>query len=205
MYHWVGVLLVLGNLSLAGILQHVCPLPACAGMCMLKVLSEVVCPEEFLVLVAFAELVHFAQMVVPRLPIRRVRELFAAVAANIYVVLFDGRRVESCFWSACDGRAAPRVFSKVERVLVAFGLVLVLEAVRAVLAAILLLHFMHLEIQLVIELLWLLRAALAHKYTKQLWSRMVFWPDGRLAGLLASVCLRDGSLMATRVGTRRAC
>lgn len=52
-------------------------------MTVLKVLTEVVGTKEFLGLVALAKLVHVIEVLGPRLPIGRVRKLFAAVAAHI--------------------------------------------------------------------------------------------------------------------------
>lgn len=67
------------------ILQHVGVLAASPGVTVFQMLPEMVGTEEFLRLVALAELVHRGQMFEASVPIRsrHVGELFAAVAANV--------------------------------------------------------------------------------------------------------------------------
>jgi hypothetical protein len=50
---------------------------------MLQMLTEMVRAKELFVLVAFAKLVHMAKMIISSLPIRRVGEFLAAVAADV--------------------------------------------------------------------------------------------------------------------------
>jgi hypothetical protein len=50
---------------------------------MLQVLSEVVCAEELLGLVAFTKFMHMIQMLGSGFPIWRVGEFFTAISANV--------------------------------------------------------------------------------------------------------------------------
>lgn len=52
-------------------------------MAVFQVLAKVVCTEELLSLVALAKLVHVIQMLGPRIPVCRIREVVATVAAHI--------------------------------------------------------------------------------------------------------------------------
>jgi len=70
-------------LAHARVLQHVGPFPAGAGVTVFQVLAEVIGAVEFFGLVAFSELVDLAQMLSPRLPVRRVGEFLSAVAAQV--------------------------------------------------------------------------------------------------------------------------
>ena len=108
-------------------------------MTVFQVLPEMICTVEFFGLIALPELVDLAQMLGPGVPVCGVGEFFTAVAADVRRGAMGGRRVESGL-NASQGGARPRVSAKVQRVLVSLGLVLVLEAVRAVLALVLLFH-----------------------------------------------------------------
>lgn len=65
-------------------------------MAVLQVLSEMVCTEELLGLIAFAELVHVVQVLCSSLPIRRVREFFTAIPTDVCGSRASSRGVESC-------------------------------------------------------------------------------------------------------------
>ena len=93
----------------------------------------------------------------PFIPIRSrlVRKLFTTVATSVESrklvhwcwrlgrVVFrrwnSGRRVECKIVLAVESGAGPRVLAKMERVLVAFGFILVFEAISTILALVLLL------------------------------------------------------------------
>lgn len=49
-------------ISHAGVLQHVCPLSACASMTVFQMLAKVVCTEELFGLITLSELVHMIQV-----------------------------------------------------------------------------------------------------------------------------------------------
>jgi len=57
---------------------------------MLEMLPEMVCSEELLCLVAFAELVDMVQMLGTNVPLRRVGEILAAVTADICAATVRG-------------------------------------------------------------------------------------------------------------------
>jgi hypothetical protein len=105
-------------------------------MTVLEVLAEVVGAEEFLSLVAFSKLVHMVEVFRALFPARRIGEFVATIAADVCTITGHGR-VEGGFW-ACKRSTRPRVTSQVQRVLVTFCFVLVLEAVRTISTAILL-------------------------------------------------------------------
>jgi hypothetical protein len=117
--------------------EHVGPLSAVASMTMLQVLAEMVGSEELLGLVALAKLVNGVDVFCARVPFRRVGELCSTVAARVSAVL-RRRLVVDCL-DAEQGGTGPGVTAEVQRVLVSFGLVLVLEPVRTVEARVLLL------------------------------------------------------------------
>ena len=109
-------------------------------MAVFQMLAEMIRPEEFLRLVAFAELVHVVEVVGADIPLRRVvGEFFSAIAAGVGVRGVGGR-VEGGF-DAGEHGAGPGVLAQVEGVLVAFGFVFVFEAIRAVGAGVLLFCF----------------------------------------------------------------
>jgi len=137
----------------ARVLQHVGPLAAGPGVAVLEVLPEVVGPVELLARVALAELVHVLEVPDARLPVRvgdvppspspsagrrgggggmssRARELLAAIPTHVGVAGTRGAVVEGALVARQRG-ARPAVPPNVEGVLVALGLVLVLEAVAA--------------------------------------------------------------------------
>lgn len=93
--------------------------------------------EEFLGLVALAELVHVIQMFGPSVPIRGKWELLTAITADVGYARMGCGGVEGRV-HARERSARPRVTPKMERILVPFGLVLVLEPVGAELASVLL-------------------------------------------------------------------
>lgn len=111
-------------------------------MAVFQVLSKVIGAEELLGVVAFAEFVHVIQVFGAYLPIRRHWKLFTAITAYIGYAQMGLRGVE-CRVRACECSARPRVTPEMERILVPFCFVLVLEPVRAKLASVLLLQFVH--------------------------------------------------------------
>lgn len=124
--------------SHTGVLQHVSPFAASPSMAVFQMLPEVVCTEEFLGLVTLSELMHMVQVFRARFPIGRIGEFFSTVAAYV-----------SCSWSSWggmkggrdtgQGSTRPRMSAEMQRVLMTFGLVLVLETVWTVLTDVLLL------------------------------------------------------------------
>lgn len=163
----------------AGILQHVGPLAAGSGMAMLQVLTEVVCAVKLLGRVALPKLVHLLEVTDALFPIlvsgsflhgtpvaragRRAGagEFVSTVAAGISLARAVGGLVEGTV-VARQRRARPRMTSHMQRILVAFSLILILEAVAAKVALILLLSLMSCELIRRLKLLGLLGAALAH-------------------------------------------
>jgi hypothetical protein len=97
-------------------------------MAVLQMLSEVVCAEEFLGLV---------QMLCSDVPVGRVGELLATESADVGRGWTSRRRVKRSLY-ASERSTRPRVSPQVQRILVAFSLVLVLEPIRAILANVLL-------------------------------------------------------------------
>ena len=120
-------------------LEQIRPLPTRPIVTVLEVLAEMIRAEKLLRLVALAEFVHVVQVLGAKVPLRRVGELVAAVAADVGAV--DAGLVEGCL-GAGEGSAGPGVLSEVEGVLVALGFVFVFEAVGAVGACVLLFGFM---------------------------------------------------------------
>jgi len=111
----------------------------------LEVLTEVICPEEFLGLVTLSELMNMVQMAGTSLPVWGVVwEFLPTVPAGI-VGSRVGRRLMKRGLGPGQGGARPRVTTKVQGVLMPLRLILVLEAVRAVLTLVLLLRLMHPE------------------------------------------------------------
>ena len=106
-------------------------------MAMLQVLAKVIGAEELLGLVAFAKLMHVIQVLGPSVPIRGIGELLTAITAYVGCCRVGWRGVKGRTHTS-ERSARPRMPPKMERVLVSFGLVLVLESVRAVLARVLL-------------------------------------------------------------------
>lgn len=117
-------------------------------------LSEVVGSEKLLARVAFAELVHFLQMPEARLPVLLCRLASApSRAAATELVTTEATYVRFA-WLVCalvesvvvavfeQSRAGPAVSPHVETVLMALGLVLVLEAVATERAFVLLFSLM---------------------------------------------------------------
>lgn len=113
-------------------------------------LTEVVGAEELLRLIAFTELVYVGEMLATGVPIGRgiVWKLFAAVSASIerrhrvqrrcrltravFGRRDGGRRVEGGVVLTAKDRTRPGMLAKVERILMSFGFVFVLEAVVTV-------------------------------------------------------------------------
>ena len=141
-------------------LEHVCPLATRSPVAVFQVLSEVVCTIEFFTLVAFAELVDLGEVLAAGHPVglRVVGELFATVSTNIdgcistllrrwhvaSVRMRWHRRawIEGSSETSFQSGTGPRVTAKMERILMSFGFVLVLESIVAVLAEVLLLRLM---------------------------------------------------------------
>ena len=122
----------------ARVFQHVGVLAARAGVAVFEVLPEMVGSEEFLGLVAFAELVHRGQVLEATAPIgrRRIGEFLAAVTAHVHARRRRrGRGVKGGFVVGEVG-TRPGVAAEVEAVLVPLGFVFVLEPVLAVLTRI---------------------------------------------------------------------
>lgn len=105
-------------------------------------LPKVICPVELLGLIAFSKLVLPGQMFNSLLPLRRHWKFFPTITAY-----FTSRRmlrgsVERCRIIAWECRARPRVFPQMEWILVPFCFVFILKPIVAILATVLLLHFM---------------------------------------------------------------
>jgi len=64
-------------------------------MAMLEVLSEVICAEKLLRLVALCKLVNYADVIPSYVPLRRIRKLFATISAQIGVSAVGVILVES--------------------------------------------------------------------------------------------------------------
>lgn len=138
----------------ASVLEHVGPLATGTSVAVLQVLPEMIGPVEFLACVALPELVHILQVVDAQFPVRvgnessrgrcrvpRASELLATIPANVCVAGAGGAIVE-CPLVARQCRARPAMATDMQRVLVSFGLVLVLETVAAKRALVLFLRFM---------------------------------------------------------------
>ena len=82
--------------SHASVFQHIGPFSAGTCMAVLQVLSEMVCAEKLLGLVAFSKFVHVIQMFGSRFPIRRVGKFFTAIPTDVCGSRASGRGVESC-------------------------------------------------------------------------------------------------------------
>jgi len=111
-------------------------------MTVFKVLAKVVCSKEVLGLVTLAKLVHKIEVLGPSVPVGGIRELLAAITAHVRPC--GGLRlggVERRLYTR-QRSAGPRVQPCMERVLMSFGLSPSSEAVRAVLAAVLLFELM---------------------------------------------------------------
>lgn len=97
----------------ASLFQLVCPLPTSTSVTMLQMLSEVICSEKLLCLIAFAKLVSLVQVVDPILPLGWIHELFTAISTGIgsgrvegsirLSLIFYGttRRWKLCFEKTC--------------------------------------------------------------------------------------------------------
>lgn len=111
-------------------------------MTVFQVLAEMICTVELFGLIALAELVDLGQMLGPGVPVCGVGKFLTTVAANVRHRMPAGG-VESCWHAAgLEGRAGPRMSTEMQRVLVPLCLVLVLEAIGAVLALVLFFHRM---------------------------------------------------------------
>jgi hypothetical protein len=100
----------------------------------LQVLTEVVCAEELLCLIALAELVHVVEVLCANVPLGRSWEVFAAIAAEISAM---GGWMKRRFDSA-EGGATPAMFAEMQGILMSFCFVLVFESIRTVCACVLL-------------------------------------------------------------------
>ena len=99
-------------------------------------MSKVIGAEELLGRIAFAEFVHVIKMLGPSVPIRGKWKLLTAITACVGYARMGLRGVKGGMRARkCSAR--PRVPPEMERVLMSFGLVLVLETVRTELAGIL--------------------------------------------------------------------
>jgi hypothetical protein len=119
------------------VFQHVGPFPTGSGVTVFQVLPEVIRSEELLGLVTFAEFVFLIKMLRTDIPLRRVGEFVATEATNIGPVRIQ-RGVEGCLHPS-KRCTRPGVPSQMQRVLVAFCFVLVLEAIRTISTRVLLL------------------------------------------------------------------
>ncbi len=135
--------------SQTDILEHVGPFPTLSSMAVFEMLSEVIRSVEFLGLVALPEFMDVDEVISPDIPVglRKVGKVFAAVAAGVELRSPRSSRagprrgVEGCL--VVGYRCArPGMTAQMERVLMAFGFVFILEAVIAILARILFLHLM---------------------------------------------------------------
>jgi hypothetical protein len=104
----------------------------------LQVLSEMIRSEELLRLVAFAKLVRVVEMLVSFIPVGRIGELLSTIPANISDSGVDAGRVEGGV-RAFERSTRPGMAPKMERVLVTFSFILVLEPVPTESACVLLL------------------------------------------------------------------
>jgi len=107
-------------------------------MTVFQVLSEVVCTEKLLGLVTFSKLMHVVQMFRACFPVGGVAEFFSTVAAYVSCSRLRWRRVESSV-DPSKGSTRPRMSAEMQRILMTFGLVLVLKTVWTVLTNVLLL------------------------------------------------------------------
>jgi hypothetical protein len=107
-------------------------------MRVLQVLTEVVRAEELFRLVALAEFVDVVKVLRADVPLCWIGELVATVAADVGIAAGGGMK---CGFGVSEGRTAPTMAAKVERVLVSFCFVFVLKAVGAVGASVLLFGF----------------------------------------------------------------
>lgn len=105
---------------------------------MLQVLPEVVRAIKLLGLITLAKLVLGSQMVNACIPECRNRKFLPTVAAKIGRIRPVWRLVECRLVIPRERCTRPRVLTQMKRVLMALGLVFVLEPVVAVLAAVLL-------------------------------------------------------------------
>ena len=79
-------------------------------MAMFEMLSEVIRPEELLRLVAVSELVDVVEVIRSDVPLRRIREVLAAIPARICVCAV-GRCVKGCLDAGQHG-ARPRMLAQ---------------------------------------------------------------------------------------------
>lgn len=113
-------------------------------MAVLEVLPEMIGSIELLRRIAFSKFMHVGQVLDLLFPVARsVGELFTTETTNIDCHV---SRIRDCRWMEGglvrrDGCTRPRLFAKVEGVLVSFGLILVLEPVVAICTRILFLVF----------------------------------------------------------------
>jgi hypothetical protein len=112
-------------------------------MTVLQMLSEMICPEELLVLIALSIFVRNNQVLSSYMPIGlgHTRKLGSTIATYVGRTRRSERLMESISHFA-QGRTRPRKLSNVERVLVTFCFVLILEPIWAVLALVQLLCLM---------------------------------------------------------------
>lgn len=137
----------------ARIFQLICPFSTGSGMTVLQMLTEVVCAEEFLVDVALSKFVHDVEMLNALVPIRWVVELAPTISASIggsgwriLSVVCDRHHRGGRGWmerhiETGEGSTRPRMTAKVQGVLMALGLILILEAICAVYTLVLFLSF----------------------------------------------------------------
>jgi hypothetical protein len=118
-------------------------------------LPEVVCAEELLGMVTFTKFVDVYQMLYPNIPVNfscdlaidtiwsysTPQELIATVTTGVCLSWASGRAVK-CGITTRKCGARPRMATKMKRILMPLSLILVLEAVLAVLAFVLLFHLM---------------------------------------------------------------
>jgi hypothetical protein len=97
---------------------------------MLQMLPKMVGAEELLRLVALSEFVYVVQVLGADIPLWWIGELLATVATEIGASR-RLRGVESGLY-ACENRATPTMPTQMEGILVSFGFILVLEAIRTI-------------------------------------------------------------------------
>jgi hypothetical protein len=177
------------------IFEHISPFATSTSMTMLQMLPEMIRPEKLLGMVAFPELMHLLQVSYSEIPVllccyshlgswrrrgdARTREIFATISTRICLI-WTGWRCVECGRVTRKRSARPRMAAKMQRILVSFCFILVLETIGAICTFVLLFLLVDtrkcvssffnahnwedlLQFFLRIKLLRFFRAAIAHK------------------------------------------